>query len=262
VATNVTDITNFADVYLGAAASDPATRNDGSALQAGDLYFNTTDDRLTVYTGTDWEATITDSATIRSLFSAGGDLSYNSSTGEFSFTERTDSEVRGLFSAAGDLSYTAATGEFSVTTYKDSDVDAHLTGGTGVTYNAGDISIGQDVGTGQSVTFLDAQFTGTTAVTLPDGTQAQRPASPQTGMLRFNTDLTSFEGYDGSAWGEIGGGGGATGGGDDQVFYENNQTVTADYTITSDKNAMSTGPVAVASGVTVTVETGARYVVI
>jgi len=33
-------------------------------------------------------------------------------------------------------------------------------------------------------------------------------------MLRFNTDLDSFEGYDGVEWGEIGGGGGgATGGG-------------------------------------------------
>jgi len=84
-------------------------------------------------------------------------------------------------------------------------------------------------------------------------------------MLRFNTDLSSFEGYDGSAWGEIGGsggGGGATGGNDDQVFYENDQVVTADYTITANKNAMSTGPVTVDSGVTVTVESGARYVVI
>jgi hypothetical protein len=54
VATNVTDITNFSDVYLGPAATDPATRNDSSALQAGDLYFNTADDAIKVYTGSAW----------------------------------------------------------------------------------------------------------------------------------------------------------------------------------------------------------------
>jgi hypothetical protein len=54
VATNVADITNFSDVYLGPKSSDPATRNDSSALQAGDLYFNTVDDAIKVYTGSAW----------------------------------------------------------------------------------------------------------------------------------------------------------------------------------------------------------------
>ena len=56
--------------------------------------------------------------------------------------------------------------------------------------------------------------------------------------------------------------GGATGGGTDQVFYQNDQAVTTDYTIPADKNAMSTGPVTINSGVTLTVSSGARYVVI
>ena len=56
VATNVTDITNFSDVYLGPAATDPATRNDSSALQAGDLYFNTALDVVKVYDGAAWQA--------------------------------------------------------------------------------------------------------------------------------------------------------------------------------------------------------------
>jgi len=50
----VADITNFSDVYLGPAATDPATRNDSSALQAGDLYFNTVDDAMKVYDGAAW----------------------------------------------------------------------------------------------------------------------------------------------------------------------------------------------------------------
>ena len=44
------------------------------------------------------------------------------------------------------------------------------------------------------------------ALKVPVGTEAQRP-TPETGQLRFNSDATSFEGYDGSAWGAIGGAG-------------------------------------------------------
>ena len=58
------------------------------------------------------------------------------------------------------------------------------------------------------------------------------------------------------------GGGGATGGGTDEVFYENGQTVNYDYTIVSTKNAMSAGPVTISGGATVTVESGARWVII
>jgi hypothetical protein len=58
-------------------------------------------------------------------------------------------------------------------------------------------------------TFTDNEvsFTGTGAINIPDGTTAQRPGSPATGALRFNSDLTKFEGYNGTGWGEIGGGG-------------------------------------------------------
>ena len=99
---------------------------------------------------------------------------------------------------------------------------------------------------------------------IPAGTAAQRDGTPNAGYFRFNTDLASFEGYNGSTWGAIGGGGGggATGGGSDQIFVENDQVVTTNYTIPADKNAMSTGPITINSGVTVTVSTGARYVVI
>ena len=45
---------NFDDTYLGAKASDPTVDNDGDALTAGDLYFNTTFNQLKVYTGSAW----------------------------------------------------------------------------------------------------------------------------------------------------------------------------------------------------------------
>ena len=107
-----------------------------------------------------------------------------------------------------------------------------------------------------------AKTSATGSAVMPSGTTAQRNGSPSAGNLRFNTTDTSFEGYDGSAWGAIGGGGGATGGGSDQVFYENGQTVTTNYTLTSNTNAMSTGPITINSGVAVTVPTGGRLVII
>ena len=44
----------FDDTYLGAKSSDPSVDNDGDALTAGDLYFNTTTNRLRVYNGSAW----------------------------------------------------------------------------------------------------------------------------------------------------------------------------------------------------------------
>jgi hypothetical protein len=101
-----------------------------------------------------------------------------------------------------------------------------------------------------------AKTSATGSAVVPTGTEAQRDGSPSAGYLRFNSDATSFEGYDGSAWGSIGGG--AT----SDAIYENSATIAENITIATGRNGMSTGPISVAGGVTVTVESGARYVVI
>ena len=56
--------------------------------------------------------------------------------------------------------------------------------------------------------------------------------------------------------------GGALGGGTDQVFYENDQTVTTNYTLGTNKNAMTAGPVTINTGVTVTVPSNASWVIV
>ena len=56
--------------------------------------------------------------------------------------------------------------------------------------------------------------------------------------------------------------GGATGCGSDQVFIQNGQTVTTSYTITTNFNALSTGPITINTGAVVTVPTGSRWVVL
>jgi len=45
-------------------------------------------------------------------------------------------------------------------------------------------------------------------------------------------------------------------------IYENTKTVTASYTITSGSCAMSTGPITLSAGVTVTLPSGSRWVVL
>lgn len=47
---------DFDDRYLGQKATDPTVDNDGDALIAGALYFNTTDDVMKVYEGSTWVA--------------------------------------------------------------------------------------------------------------------------------------------------------------------------------------------------------------
>jgi hypothetical protein len=103
-------------------------------------------------------------------------------------------------------------------------------------------------------------LSGTGAAKLNVGTTAQRPASPVTGDIRYNSDTAKYEGYGASSWGQLGGG--ATGGGADTIFILNGQTVTTDYTIPTSFNAGTFGPVSIATGITVTVPDGSVWSII
>jgi hypothetical protein len=75
-------------------------------------------------------------------------------------------------------------------------------------------------------------------------------------MLRYNTDLDSFEGYVDGAWGGIGG---AQAGG---AIMTNKSTASVSYTIASGENGLSVGPITVDTGVTITVSSGQRWLVL
>ena len=107
--------------------------------------------------------------------------------------------------------------------------------------------------------FVNPSFSGTGFMLIPKGTTAERPVSPVNGEIRYNTTTSQFEGYQGGAWGQLGSG--ATGGGTN-VFVENGVTVTTSYTLTTNKNASSVGPITINSGATVTVPSGQRWVVL
>ena len=141
---------------------------------------------------------------------------------------------------------------------------AKITGGTitGIT----DLAVA-DGGTGASTAanartnLLAVGYTATTgSAIIPNGTTGQRDGSPAAGYFRYNSTVGKFEGYNGTAWGSVGGG--ATGAGGDEVFVENGTTVTTSYTLTTNKNAVSVGAITINSGATVTIPSGARWVVL
>ena len=102
-------------------------------------------------------------------------------------------------------------------------------------------------------------YTG--ALRLPVGTTAQRPGSPATGDIRFNSTTTSAEIYDGSSFTAVGGGSGATGGGSDEAFYEASQNITTSYQLSANKNALVISPT-INAGAVVTVPPNALLVVL
>jgi hypothetical protein len=118
------------------------------------------------------------------------------------------------------------------------------------------LSVGTLAVTGTSTFGGDSTYTGTGQVKLPVGTTAQRSGSPANGMIRYNSDDDGFEGYQDGAWGGISG---AQANG---VIYENNLTVTANYTLSTNKNGFSVGPISISGGVTVTIPSGQRWVIL
>ena len=61
-----------------------------------------------------------------------------------------------------------------------------------------------NVGIGTTDPKATLDVTGTDAIIIPAGTTAQRPTA-ETGMLRYNSTTSSFEGYHASTWSSLGG---------------------------------------------------------
>ena len=127
------------------------------------------------------------SSHIRGLFSASGDISYNSSTGQFSFNERTDSQIRSLFSSSGDISYNSSTGQFSFT---DSDTVGTVTGVS--------VGVGLDVTNASTTPTISLDLSELTDLTntmdssdefiVLDAGAERRKAASEIGLSIFNND--------------------------------------------------------------------------
>lgn len=212
------------------------------------------------FTGTLTAATITASENITGaktisgrLLSASQTVSidgylYMGGTGQAKLPVGSTTQRAGAFSSTGQISGTTLT----ITNVVSGALYIGATiAGTGVT--AGTRVVDFLTGSGGVGT-----YTVSVSQTVAPGTAISDAAV--VGMIRYNSTTNAFEGFGQSGWAGIGGG--ATGGGGDQVFVLNSQIVTTSYSIPSGRNAMSAGPLTINNGVTITIPSGARWVVL
>lgn len=112
--------------------------------------------------------------------------------------------------------------------------------------------------TGDYITVSGAspsEYNGTFAVTVTGNTTLE-----YTMATAPATNATVVGTYYSTIWTQIGGG--ATGGGNDQVFVENTLVVSVNYVLPTGKNASSVGPITINSGVSVTIPSSQRWVVL
>jgi Major tropism determinant N-terminal domain len=79
---------------------------------------------------------------------------------------------------------------------------------TSTTPGTGALTVAGGVGVGGNVYVLGNVVMSGNAynyLTLPVGNTAQRPSAPSLGMVRYNTTISSFEGYASGAWSSLGG---------------------------------------------------------
>jgi len=83
-----------------------------------------------------------------------------------------------------------------------------------------------------------------------------------TGVIATGVITASSFSGDGSALSNLPAGAPVGGASTNTVFFENDNTVDVSYTISTDKNAMAAGPIAIKSGVTVTVPSGSFLTIV
>jgi hypothetical protein len=96
---------------------------------------------------------------------------------------------------------------------------------------------------------------GTNGITYPSWTNSTRPSGPAAGETGYNTSISGLETWNGSIWssGVLAAGG---------LIAVNNQVGLSNYTFTANTSGSSTGPISLANGVTVTLPTGSRWVIL
>jgi hypothetical protein len=132
-----------------------------------------------------------------SLGSGGGNIAVNAVTAGDTFITRNEIDTIGglQLQLLSTLGVKVLSGEASTST------------GTGALIVGGGIGIGGAANIGGNVV-IDGTLTVTNTgfVKLASGTTAERPLTSTSGMIRFNTSTSQFEGYNGAQWAQVGGG--------------------------------------------------------
>jgi hypothetical protein len=118
-ATNVADINNFSDIYI-ISSSEPTQRADGSSLQEGDLWYDSSNDNLLVYTGSAFSIITPSQSVLDDVAIVSGAITYSEDLGLITSAVSTGSSNGSLDIVADALedeitfTVTAATGKFII----------------------------------------------------------------------------------------------------------------------------------------------------
>ena len=112
----------------------------------------------------------------------------------------TNNVITGTEFATSDILITQ---NYITTTDSNSDLELRAAGTGGIDLEGLFIN-GSTITTSSTLTFApggqSVNITGTGSFAIPKGTTAQRDTALGAGIIRYNTELTRFEGYDGSNW--------------------------------------------------------------
>jgi len=243
---------NFDDRYLGVFASDPTVDNDGDALVAGSLYFNSTDGAMKVYTGSAWVAAYVSGTGF--LATTGGTM-----TGDIVYSD----DAAAKFGDDTDLTILHDSGVNNTLFKSDtiafrSKANANLTftitpGATkaATLYYQGSERLAIESGTTRFTGGINADTATIASLSYPtsDGTADQVLKTDGAGTLSFGAAAAGGAGY---FQGENGATGDTTNGLGD-IFRVHEDQLDTNVTIAANNNALCAGPLTVATGVTVTV---------
>lgn len=185
---------NFDDRYLGAKSSEPSVDNDGDALVAGALFFDTTAGAMKIYTGSAWVAAYVSGTDFAALSGATftGDVSFGDST-QVIFGDGDDFRItfngtdgKFLLAHPANLSVSKSGGDNFF------EILSQTAGGAGLKLNSTTTGGSQTINAVNTALDLDIQHGGTTKLSIDSDSVDITDSLRVDGRIGIGEDASTF----------------------------------------------------------------------